>query len=428
MKILLKGGRIVDPSQGLDQAADLLLEDGKVVALAPDLAVEDARVLPCEGLIVCPGLIDLHVHFREPGEEWKETIATGSLAAVAGGFTAVACMPNTRPPNDNAEVTRYILKKAQEAGLCRVWPVACITKGQKGEQLTEFGELKKAGAVAVSDDGRPVPEAAVMRLALEYAKNFDLPVISHAEELSLSRGGHVNEGLASARLGLRGIPAQGEAIAIFREVMLAELTGSPVHIAHVSTRSGVEIIRRAKEAGLSVTAETAPHYFSLTEEATFGYHTNAKVNPPLRSEEDRRAIEEALRDGTIDAIATDHAPHSPLEKFCEFERAAFGLIGLETALPLALHLVERGIISLPRLVELLSCAPARILKLPGGSLREGSPADVTVFDPEARWVVTEEELHSKSKNSPFLGWEMRGRAVYTIVGGRVVFSRRELLS
>ncbi len=425
MKILLKGGRIIDPSQEFDQVADLLLEEGKVAACAPHLEIEDAQILPCQGLIVCPGFIDLHVHFREPGEEWKETIASGSLAAVAGGFTAVVCMPNTKPPNDNAEVTRYILKKAAEAGLCRVYPVACITKGQRGEELTEFGELKEAGAVAVSDDGRPVPDAFLMRLALEYAKNFDLPVISHAEELSLSSGGHVNEGLASAKLGLRGIPPQAEAIAIFREVMLAELTNSPIHIAHVSTKAGVEIIRQAKEKGLKVTAETAPHYFTLTEEATFGYHTNAKVNPPLRSEEDRQAIEEALADGTIDVIATDHAPHSPLEKVCEFERAAFGLVGLETALSLTLRLVERGSISLPKMIELLSCAPARILKLPGGSLREGSLADVTVFDPEARWIVTEEELNSKSKNSPFLGWELKGRVIYSIVSGKVVFSRRE---
>jgi len=425
MKILLKGGRIVDPSQGLDQQADLLIVDGRIASLAPEISVEDALKIPCQGLVVCPGLIDMHVHFREPGEEWKETIATGSLAAVAGGFTAVACMPNTRPPNDNAEVTRFILKKAEETGLCRVYPVACITKGQRGEELTEFGELKETGAVAVSDDGRPVPDAFLMRLALEYAKNFDLPVISHAEELSLSSGGHVNEGLASARLGLRGIPAQAEAIAVFREVMLAELADSPLHIAHVSTRVGVEIIRQAKEKGLKVTAETAPHYFTLTEEATFGYHTNAKVNPPLRSEEDREAIEEALADGTIDVIATDHAPHSPLEKVCEFERAAFGLVGLETALPLGLRLVERGIISLSKLIDLMSTAPARILKLPLGTLREGSLADVTVFDPEARWIVSEENLHSKSKNSPFLGWEMKGQAIYTIVGGKVVFSRQE---
>ncbi len=422
MKLLLRGGRVVDPSQGLDQEMDLLIEDGEIKALGEKLEVE-AEVIDCHGLVVAPGFIDLHVHLREPGEEWKETIETGLQAAVAGGFTAVACMPNTKPPNDNAEVTRFICQRAQEVGLARVYPVACITKGQKGEELTEFGDLKAAGAKALSDDGRPVPEAAVMRLALEYAKNFDLPIISHAEELSLTEGGQVNEGLASATLGLRGIPAQAEAIAIFREVMLAELTQSPIHIAHVSTKLGVEIIRAAKAKGLKVTAETAPHYFTLTEAATLGYDTRAKVNPPLRSEEDRRAIEAALKEGVIDVIATDHAPHSDLEKVCEFERAACGLIGLETALPLSLRLVERGSLDLSRLVTLLSVNPARILKVPGGTLRPGSPADVTVFDPEERWIVTPEALHSKSKNTPFLGWELKGRAVLTIVSGRVVFSR-----
>ena len=425
MKLILRRGRVIDPSQGIDDKLDLLIEDQKVVALERDLSASDAQEIDCSGLIVAPGFIDMHVHLREPGEEWKETIKTGTLAAVAGGFTAVACMPNTKPPNDNAEVTRFILERARKLAHCRVYPVACITKGQKGLELTEFADLKEAGAVALSDDGRPVPEAAVMRLALEYAKNFDLPLISHAEELSLSQGGHVNEGLASARLGLRGIPAQGEAVAIFREVVLAELTQSPIHIAHVSTKWGVEIIRLAKEKGLQVTAETAPHYFSLTEEATFDYETNAKVNPPLRSEEDRRAIEEALREGVLDAIATDHAPHSELEKLCEFERAAFGLIGLETALPLTLRLVEHGILDLPQMVRLLSTNPARILKVPGGSLRPGSPADVTIFDPERRWVVLPENLHSKGKNSPFLGQEMKGQAVCTIVGGEIAFSRLE---
>ncbi len=423
MKLLLRGGRIVDPSQGLDQELDLLLEDGRVQALGEKLEVQGAKVINCQGLVVAPGFIDMHVHLREPGEEWKETIETGLEAAVAGGFTAVACMPNTKPPNDNAEITRFILERANQVGLARVYPVACITKGQKGEELTEFGDLKAAGARALSDDGRPVPEAVVMRLALEYAKNFDLPVISHAEELSLSEGGQVNEGLASATLGLKGIPSQGEAIAIFREVMLAHLTQSPIHIAHVSTKLGIEIIRSAKARGIKVTAETAPHYFTLTETATLGYDTRAKVNPPLRSEEDRQAIEEALAEGVIDVIATDHAPHSELEKVCEFERAACGLIGLETALPLSLRLVERGTFDLSRLVSLLSTNPARILKVPGGTLRPGSPADVTVFDPEERWVLTPEVLRSKSKNTPFLGWELKGRAVLTIVSGRVVFTR-----
>ncbi len=423
MKILLKGGRVVDPSQGLDQILDVLLEDGQILNLGQGLSAQGAKVIDCQGLLVTPGLIDMHVHLREPGEEWKETIASGTMAAAAGGFTAVACMPNTKPPNDEAEVTRYILEKAQKEAATRVYPIACLTKGQKGEVLTEFGELKQAGAVALSDDGRPVPEAVVMRLALEYAKNFDLPVISHAEELSLSEGGQVNEGLASATLGMKGIPAEGEAVAIFREVMLARLTGTPIHIAHVSTKLGVEIIRQAKKEGLPVTAETAPHYFTLTEEATFDYNTYAKVNPPLRSAEDRPAILEALADGTLDAIATDHAPHSDLEKKIEFELAAFGLVGLETALPLTLKLVSEGVISLSRAIELLSTNPARILRIPGGTIKPGSPADVTVIDPERKWVVTKEGLHSKGKNSPFLGWEMCGQAVFTIVGGEIVFSR-----
>ncbi len=423
MKILLKGGRVIDPSQGLDQVLDVLLEDGQIRTLGQGLSTQGAKVIDCQGLLVTPGLIDMHVHLREPGEEWKETIASGTMAAAAGGFTAVACMPNTKPPNDDAEVTRYILEKAQKEAATRVYPIACITKGQKGEVLTEFGELKQAGAVAVSDDGRPVPEVAVMRLALEYAKNFDLPIISHAEELSLSEDGQVNEGLASATLGMKGIPAEGEAVAIFREVMLARLTGTPVHIAHVSTKLGVEIIRQAKKEGLPVTAETAPHYFTLTEEATFGYNTYAKVNPPLRSAEDRAAVLEALADGTLDAIATDHAPHSDLEKEIEFELAAFGLVGLETALPLTLKLVSEGVISLSRAIELLSTNPARILRIPGGTLKPGSPADVTIIDPERKWVVTKEGLHSKGKNSPFLGWEMCGQAVFSIVGGEIVFSR-----
>lgn len=423
MKILLKGGRVIDPSQGLDQVLDVLLEDGQIRTLGRGLSTQGAKVIDCQGLLVTPGLIDMHVHLREPGEEWKETIASGTMAAAAGGFTAVACMPNTKPPNDDAEVTRYILEKAQKEAATRVYPIACITKGQKGEVLTEFGELKQAGAVALSDDGRPVPEAAVMRLALEYAKNFDLPIISHAEELSLSEDGQVNEGLASATLGMKGIPAEGEAVAIFREVMLARLTGTPVHIAHVSTKLGVEIIRQAKKEGLPVTAETAPHYFTLTEEATFGYNTYAKVNPPLRSAEDRTAVLEALADGTLDAIATDHAPHSDLEKEIEFELAAFGLVGLETALPLTLKLVSEGVISLSRAIELLSTNPARILRIPGGTLKPGTPADVTIIDPERKWVVIKEGLHSKGKNSPFLGWEMCGQAVFTIVGGEIVFSR-----
>ena len=422
MKILIHKARILDPSQGLDQEGDLLVEDGRIAALDREIPADaQTEVIEARGLWLMPGLIDMHVHLREPGEEWKEDLESGSRAAAAGGFTAVACMPNTRPPNDSPEVTRYILSRAREVNLVRIYPVACISRGQKGEELAPFGELRKAGAVAVSDDGHPVKDAGLMRLALEYARSFDLPVISHADEPGLSAGGQVNEGPISARLGLKGIPTEAEEVAIFREVALAKLTGHPIHLAHVSTAGSVALIRRAKEEGLPVTAETAPHYFTLTEEAVLGYNTNAKVNPPLRSETDREALRQALAEGVIDAIATDHAPHSPLEKAVEFPAAAFGLIGLETAVPLTLKLVREGIISPLRMAELLSTNPARILRVPGGSLKPGAPADLTLIDPEAVWVVTEENLHSKSKNSPFLGWEMQGRAVLTMVGGRIVW-------
>ena len=423
MKILIKKARIVDPSQGLDQEGDLLVERGRIKALGPDLPSEGAQVISAEGLWLFPGLIDMHVHLREPGEEWKEDLESGTLAAAAGGFTAVACMPNTKPPNDSPEVTRQILSRAKEVGKVKVYPVACLTKGQQGQELAPFGELKEAGAVALSDDGRPVMDSGVMRLALEYARSFDLPVISHAEDLGLSAGGQVNEGPISARLGLKGIPPEAEAVAIFREISLARLTGYPVHIAHVSTRLGVEILKRAKEEGLPVTAETAPHYFTLTETAVLDYNTNAKVNPPLRSEEDRVAIIAALEEGIIEVIATDHAPHSPLEKEVEFPRASFGLLGLETALPLTLRLVREGHLTPLRLAELMSLNPARILKVPGGTLKPGSPADLTLINPEETWVVTEEELHSKSRNSPFLGWEMKGRAVITMVEGKIVWQK-----
>lgn len=421
--ILLKGGRIIDPSQGLDlDKADLLIADGRISAL--DQAIEPpagAEIVDAAGCWIVPGLIDIHVHLREPGQEYKETIESGTRAAAAGGFTAVACMPNTEPPNDSADTTRFILERAHEKGSCLVYPVAAITKGQKGQQLTEFGDLLDAGAAAFSDDGLPVSDAGMMRLAMEYALNFDALIISHAEELSLTSQGSMNEGVVSTRLGLRGIPAAAEEIAIFREIKLAELTGARLHIAHVSTKGAVELIRRAKERGVKVTAETAPHYFSLTEEAVEGYNTFAKMNPPLRTEEDRLAMIEALADGTLDAIATDHAPHNVLEKECEFEMAANGIIGLETALPLALELVRQGAISLSRLVELMSCAPARILDLPGGSLKPGGPAHVTVIDPDAEYEITPEFFRSKSHNSPFLGMKAKGRAALTLVDGQVMF-------
>ncbi len=424
MRLLLKGGRIIDPSVALDMEGDLLIEEGQIRAIDREIpADEGLEVIDCRQKVILPGLIDIHVHLREPGEEYKETIETGTLAAVAGGFTAVCTMPNTKPPNDCAAVTKFIRDRAREQGHCRVYPVAAITVGQRGKRLTEFADLKEAGAVALSDDGHPVADAFLMRLALEYSRNFNLPIISHAEELALSAGGQINEGALSTLLGLKGIPKAAEEVAIFRDISLAALTGAPIHIAHVSTKGACEIIRRAKEAGVPVTAETAPHYFSLTEEAVAGYNTLAKVNPPLRTEEDREAIIEALAEGVIDVIATDHAPHSVLEKEVEFAQAACGLIGLETALPLTLRLVRRGIINWLRMAELLSLNPARILGLPGGQLRPGSPADITVIDPELSWRVTPEGLKSRSKNSPFLGWEMKGAAILTLVRGRVAFKR-----
>jgi len=366
----------------------------------------------------------MHVHLREPGEEYKEDIVSGTRAAAAGGFTAVACMPNTRPVNDCLSVTAMILERARQ-GFARVYPVGAISSGSRGEGLAEYGEMKQAGVVAVTDDGLPVSNSQLMRRAIEYAADFQLAVISHSEETALSRHGAMNEGVVSTRLGLKGIPAAAEAIMVYREIALAECTGRPVHIAHVSTEMATDLIRSAKARGVKVTAETTPHYFTLTDEAVQGYNTNAKMNPPLRSESDRQAIRQGLADGTFDAVATDHAPHSALEKEVEFDLAANGIIGLETSLPLSLALVRDGVISEQRLVELLSVNPARILKVAGGSLAPGQPADVTVIDPELEFDYTLESVVSKSRNSPFLGWKMKGRAVMTMVGGRVMFDLKK---
>ncbi len=419
--LLLKNGRIVDAFSERYIRGDCLIVDG----IIQDVGEVRERPRGCvaidvQGHWICPGLIDMHVHLREPGEEYKETIKSGTRAAAAGGMTGVACMPNTRPVNDSAPVTRMILDRAGEAATARVWPVAAITRGLEGEELTEFGELLENGAVAFSDDGLPVRDAAMMRLALDYARNFDALIISHSEEPDLVSGGVMNEGRVSTRLGLRGVPAAAEHIAIFRDVAIAELTGSRLHVAHVSTAGGVEIIRQAKARGVRVTAETAPHYFSLTEEAVDGYNTFAKMNPPLRTESDRLAIIEGLRDGTLDVIATDHAPHSTLEKECEFALAMNGIIGLETALPLTLELVRQGHISPVDLVRLMSAAPAEILGVPHGRLEKGRAADITVIDPDREWTVARETLESRSHNSPFLGKKMRGRAVMTILDGKIV--------
>ena len=421
--ILLKNGRVIDPANGIDQIRDVLIVDGRIRALGQpgSLAWQDGLVYDVTGKWVVPGLIDMHVHLREPGQEYKETIETGTRAAAAGGFTAVAAMPNTKPVNDNQTVTVFILAKAAEAGLARVYPVGAISSGSNGEHLAEFGELRQAGAVAVTDDGLPVGNSQLMRRALEYAGNHDLLVISHAEELSLSQGGAMNDGPLATRLGLRGIPHVAEEIMVYRDLALAEFTGRPIHIAHVSTRESLALIRRAKEKGVAVTAETAPHYFTLTEKAVDGYNTLAKMNPPLRTEADVAAVREALRDGTLDAIATDHAPHGELDKDQEFDLAANGIIGLETAVPLTLQLVREKQLDARRMVELLSVNPARILGVPGGTLSVGAPADIAVIDPEKKFVFTEESIQSKSRNSPFLGWELQGKAVLTIMAGRITW-------
>ncbi len=424
--MLIKGALVVDPTQALEAPMDLLLADGKIALLAPPgtIPAEGRRVVEARGLVLTPGLIDMHVHLREPGEEYKETIETGTRAAAQGGFTAVAAMPNTSPVNDTASVSRYIREQAAAAGLARVYPVAAISMGSRGESLSEFGDQKEAGAVAVSDDGRPVMNSMLMRRALEYAHTFDLPVISHSEDLELRGQGMMHEGLVSLTLGLKGIPAAAEEVMVFRDLALAGLTGARLHIAHVSTAGAVELIRRAKAAGQKVSAETAPHYFSLTDAAVGGYDTNAKVNPPLRGAADLAAIKAGLRDGALDAIASDHAPHSTLEKDLEFEAAAFGLIGLETSLGLSLKLVHEGVLSLSQLIAKMSRNPARILRVAGGTLAVGAPADLTLIDLNREWTVDVGKFASKSRNCPFHGWTLKGRAVMTVVGGKIVSSEQ----
>jgi dihydroorotase len=427
MSLLVKGGRVVDPAQDLDAPKDLLIEEGKVAALDPPgtISADGRRVIDASNLVVTPGLIDMHVHLREPGEEYKETILTGTRAAVVGGFTAVAAMPNTRPVNDNAAVTRFILETAKVAGLARVYPVGAISMNSAGQTLSEYGDQKDAGAVAFSDDGHPVTSPMLMRRALEYARTFDVPLIAHEEDPDLKANGVMHEGRVSLELGLRGIPSAAEEAMIFRDLALLQLTGGRLHIAHISAFGSVALIRTAKAAGLTVTAETAPHYFSLTDDAVYGYDTNAKVNPPLRTAADVAAIQGGLADGTLDAIACDHAPHTSLEKDLEFEAAASGLIGLETSLGLSLKLVHDSVLTLSQLVAAMSANPARILKVPGGTLAPGSVADVTLIDLNREWTVDVITFASKSRNCPFNGWTLRGKAVMTIVGGKVVWEEQE---
>lgn len=430
MLMLIRGGRVIDPGN-LDGIMDIFISDGKIVEIVkhgltsseyPESIIEhpETSIIDASGKIVTPGLIDMHVHLREPGYEYKETIETGCLAAAFGGFTAVCTMPNTNPVNDCRQVTEYILTKAQAADTARVYPVAAISQGLKGDGLCEFGELKEAGVIALSDDGNPVMSSQLMRRALEYAKGFGLLVISHCEDLDLAAGGVMNEGAVATRMGLAGIPNAVESIMVMRDIALSELTGVPIHIAHVSTEESVQAIRDAKTRGVNVTAETAPHYFTLTDESVKEYKTSTKMNPPLRSNHDREAICQGLADGTIDAIATDHAPHSSIEKEVEFDMAANGIIGLETSVSLALKLVENGVISMAVLVEKMSSNPARILGLENGLLI-GRPADITIIDPERFYRVNADNFKSLSRNTPFDGWDMKGKAVLTMVGGKIVY-------
>lgn len=435
MKLLVAGGRIIDPSSNVDGICDILIEDGKIKEVRekkgskdskkrktnpPPHGLRDSQVIDAAGMLVLPGLVDMHVHLREPGFEYKETIKTGTAAALRGGITSVCCMPNTNPVNDNSSVTEFIRRRALQEGSCAVFPVGAITKGQKGEELAEFTMMYEAGCVAFSDDGRPVMDALLMRRALEYSKVLNVPVISHCEDLSLSAGGVMNEGLLSFTLGLKGVPSQAEEIMVGRDIALAELTGGRLHIAHVSTSRSVEIIRSAKKRGIAyITAETCPHYFSITEEAVKSYHTNARVNPPLRRERDVLAVREGLRDGTIDVIATDHAPHHMDEKEREFDLAPSGISGFETSLGLSMRLVDDGVLTLGKLVEKMVLNPSTIAGLSKGTLTPGSDADVTIIDTRTQYTVDTADFVSKGKNSPFNGWVLSARPAVTIFNGKV---------
>jgi dihydroorotase len=422
MSVIIKNGRVIDPGR-INGPADVLIANGRIAAVGSGLkAPAGATVIDATGKWVLPGFVDLHVHFREPGFEYKETIATGAAAAVAGGFTSVCCMPNTQPVNDNQSITEFILDKAKAAGLANVFPIGAITKGSEGKELAEFGDLRAAGCVAVSDDGKPVMNAMVMRRALEYARAFDLPVVDHCECRHLSEGGCMHEGQVATEMGLHGIPSASEDVMVARNLALAELTGGRLHLAHLSTAGSVRMVREAKARGIRVTAEACPHHFLLTEEAVREFNTNAKMNPPLRSRKDVEAVKAGLKDGTIDVIATDHAPHAPFEKEREFDSAPFGIVGLETAWGLALVLAEEGVLTVEQVVSALTIQPARAFGLAKGTLAVGADADVTMVDPEAHWVVDPGQFKSKGRNTPFAGWKLKGRVVSTLVGGRVVHS------
>ena len=434
--LLIRGGHIIDPSQGIDQVGDLLIAEGKIAQVGEAVIVSEARNLYATGLVVCPGFIDLHCHLREPGFEDKETIATGTKAAAIGGFTTVCCMANTEPPLDTPAAVDWVKQKASKDGLVAVLLIGCITKGRKGEELTDMAELAEAGVLAFSDDGNPVASSQLMRRAMEYSRDLGLPIIDHCEDKALSDNGIINEGQMSAKLGLKGIPAAAEDIMVARDLILAKLTKTRLHIAHVSTKGSVELIRRAKEEGISVTAEVTPHHLTLTEERIMGespnkfFDTNAKVNPPLRTKEDVQALIKGLKDGVLDAIATDHAPHTPADKNCGLESAAFGISGLETALGCLMRLVHHGEISLTQLISKLTCEPAKVISRNSelGTLKAGAPANITILDPDREWIVNSRNFASKGKNTPYDGYKFKGKIMAAIANGKIVYKDDSLLS
>lgn len=430
MKILIKNGRVVDPKNNIDTVADVFIDKGVISEIGTNLELEgiEMEVIDASGKIVSPGLVDMHCHLRDPGQEYKEDIESGTKSAAVGGITSIACMPNTKPVIDNEAIVTYIKTKAKEVGYVNVYPIGAISKGLEGKELAEIGELKFAGAVAVSDDGRPVVESGIMRRAMEYADMFDMTVISHCEDLGLADGGSMNEGYMSTYLGLKGITRAAEEVMVSRDILIAEATGSAIHIAHVSTRGSVELVRQAKKRGVRVTCETCPHYFTLTENAVDGYNTNAKMNPPLRTENDVKAIKEGLKDGTIDCIVTDHAPHHVDEKNCEFALALNGIVGFETSLGLGLkYLVKEGVLTLNELIEKMAVNPSAILGLNKGSLSIGNAADITIFDADKEWTVDVSKFQSKGKNSPYDGFKLLGKPEYVIVGGEIIVNQGILL-
>lgn len=423
MKTVLKGATVVDPSQGICQKADILIIDGKIAEIKKSIDISGAKKVDLTGKVLTPGLIDMHVHLREPGFEYKEDIETGAMSGAAGGFTTLCCMPNTNPAIDNSALVRYIKSRSKEVGKSKVLPIGCVSKKQEGKEMAEIGDMAKAGAVAFSDDGKPIYNSSLMRKAMQYASLFDKIIIDHCEDPYLAQFGHANEGHMTTRLGISGIPASAEEIMVARDLLLAKETGLKVHIAHVSTKGTIELIRRAKAKGIKVTCEVTPHHLFLNDKALEGYNTNAKVNPPLRSEEDRKAVEKALIDGTIDVIATDHAPHHEDEKDIEFDKAAFGIVGLETALGLILtNLYAKGKMSLSNILEKLTTNPAKILGLKSGALTIGYPADITIIDPKLKWTVDKNKFYSKAQNTPFNGITLLGKAVATIVDGKIIYS------